>query len=69
MSRAAVRPLVVLADRASALILKCGLQAMARELHALRMHSSVVEPGQFRLPSRRATTAVTVAAHLLRGFL
>ncbi len=49
--------------------LSCGMQAMAGELQALRRHSTVVEPGQFSLPGRRATTAVTVAAHLLRGFL
>ena len=61
--------MVALADRASALILEYGLQAMAGELHALRMHSSAVQPAQFRLPSRRATTAVAVAAHLLRRFL
>ena len=47
----------------------CDLQAMAGELHALRMHSNPVKADHFRLPSRRATTAVTMAAHLLRGFL
>ena len=47
----------------------CDPQAMADELHALRMHSNPVKADHFRLPSRRATTAVTMAAHLLRGFL
>lgn len=45
------------------------LQAMAAEITALRSHSHHVKEGHFRLPGRRATTAVRMAAHLLRGFL
>lgn len=47
----------------------CVLQAMAGELKALRSHSHQVKETHFHTPSRRATTAVRMAAHLLRGFL
>ena len=46
-----------------------GLQAMAKEVQALRNHSQQVKQGHFNMPGRRATTAVRMAAHLLRGFL
>ena len=44
-------------------------QAMREELERLREHAEPVQEAHFLKPERRATPTVSLAAHLLRGFL
>ncbi len=42
---------------------------MGAELQALLEHAEPVQDAHFRRPERRASPTVSLAAHLLRGFL